>query len=91
MRKRSPAPAAPVPRPVGPLTPAEEERVRTLLRSRPSSADLAQLDAIAGAERVVPGFLLGAKHWDAEPFTSQVLHALLLHRHSDSWDYWRAL
>lgn len=91
MRRRSPAPAAPLPRPVGPLTPAETQRVRYLLRSRPVLADLAELDAIAGAQHVVPSSLLSAKDWAPEPFTAQMLRELLQYRYADPWDYWRAL
>lgn len=91
MRRRTPAPPARLQTPAGPLTAAEEQQVRGLLGSRPSSTDLAELEAIAGAERVVPGYLMPAKHYDAQRVTEAALHELLRTRYADPWDYWRAL
>jgi len=73
------------------LQPAEHLRVRVLLRSRPSPEALAELDRIAGQERVVPGYLLAMKHWDDVRALQNVLHEMLRTRYADPWDYWRAL
>lgn len=91
MRKRLPAPPLAIPRMSGPLTEAEQRRVRSLLRTSPGPNVRADLDAVAGASDVVPAYLLTTSRYDAERATAVVLHEMTRTRYADPWDYWRAL
>lgn len=65
--------------------------MRDLLRSRPTTEALAEIDSIAGATSAVPGYLLTAKDYDVDHVTTEVLSELLRWRYAGPWDHWRAL
>ena len=85
----------------GPLSAEEEQRVRELLRTPPSDAALAEIDAIAGLppckwsnpprSQLISHHSLSRPVYDGESVIAGALYEMLRTRYVNPFDYWRAL